>query len=143
MVATKEKGHTLIADAALFAQGAVLLVKYADPDGFDGQTGWFLPDTSLKYLEHPDKAVARLLKEQLGLEQIEAKLDHIESFRGNDESWHLSFHYKTELDAKPTMKPSKRIGAAQWFPLNALPAKEEVAHHGWSLNTLKKMQEKE
>ncbi len=139
MTAPEEKGYTLIADVALFAESAVLLVKYADSANFDGQPGWFLPDTSLKYLEHPDKAVGRLLKEQLGLEQVEPKLDHIESFRGNDESWHLSFHYRAELDAKPNIKPSMLIGATQWFPLNALPAKEEVAHHGWSLNTLKKM----
>jgi len=141
MAILEDKSYTLIADVALFAEGAVLLVKYADSANFDGQSGWFLPDTSLKYLEHPDKAVERMLKEQLGLERIVPKLDHIESFRGNDESWHLSFHYKAELDAKANIKASKLIGSEQWFPLSALPAKEKVAHHGWSLNTLKKMQE--
>jgi ADP-ribose pyrophosphatase YjhB (NUDIX family) len=134
-----EKGYTLIADVAVIANGSVLFVKYADPEAYDGQSGWFLPDSSLKYLEHPDKAAGRILKEQLALNAVDPSLEHIESFRGNDGSWHLSFHYKATLDEAPAIKPNKLIGSAQWFALDALPSKEEVAHHGWSLNTLKKM----
>lgn len=138
-MAPEDKGFTLIADVALFAAGEVLLVKYSEPENFDEQTGWFLPDASIKYLEHPDKAAQSLLNEQLGLAKIEPKLDHIESFRGNDESWHLSFHYKAELDSKPNIKKSNLVGTAQWFALDSLPTKEDVAHHGWGLSTLKKM----
>jgi len=109
----EEKGYTLIADVAAFANSSVLFVKYADPEAYDGQTGWFLPDASLKYLEHPDKAAGRILKEQLGLDVV---VNHIESFRGNYASWHLSFHYKIDLNDRPILKPSKLIGASQWFP---------------------------
>jgi ADP-ribose pyrophosphatase YjhB (NUDIX family) len=140
---TETKGYSLIADVALFSEGEVLLVKYSNPDGFDGQTGWFIPDSSIKYLEHPDKAALRLLKDQLSLGNVQPHLDHIESFRGNDSSWHLTFHYKAVLGGKPKMGPSNDVGSAQWFQLDALPAKNEVAHHGWALTTLNKMQNKE
>jgi ADP-ribose pyrophosphatase YjhB (NUDIX family) len=136
---TEVKGYTLITDVAVIASGSVLFVKYADPGAYDGQSGWFLPDSALKYLEHPDNAIKRTLKEQVELDAVDPTLDHIESFRGNDGSWHLSFHYKVVLDDKPKTRPTRLIRAAEWFPLNALPTKEEVAHHGWSLNTLKKM----
>lgn len=140
---TEEKGYSLIADVALFSESGVLLVKYADSAAFDGQTGWFIPDSSIKYLEHPDKAAHRLLKDQLALEGVEPQLDHIESFRGNDGSWHLTFHYKAVLGGTPKIKPSKDVGAVQWFSLEALPAKDEVAHHGWALTTINKMQRKD
>lgn len=139
----EEKGYSLIADVALFFEGGVLLVKYSDPEGFDGQSGWFIPDSSIKYLEHPYKAALRLLKDQLSLENVQPHLDHIESFRGNDGSWHLTFHYKAVLGGKPKMEPSKDVGSTQWFQLEALPGKDEVAHHGWALTTISKMQHKE
>ena len=141
MSESEEKGFSLIADVALFSENGVLMVKYANPEAYDGQTGWFLPDSSIKYLEHPDKAALRILREQLSLDNVQPRLDHIESFRGNDGSWHLAFHYKVVLGGKPKLKNSKEIAIAQWFPLEALPAKEDVAHLGWSLTTLKKMRQ--
>jgi ADP-ribose pyrophosphatase YjhB (NUDIX family) len=140
---TEAKGYSLIADVALFSEGGVLLVKYSDPIGFDGQTGWFIPDSSIKYLEHPDAASLRLLKDQLALEHVQPHLDHMESFRGNDGSWHLTFHYKAVLGGKPKIEPSKDVASAEWFQLETLPAIDEVAHHGWALTTITKMQHKE
>jgi ADP-ribose pyrophosphatase YjhB (NUDIX family) len=134
----EEKGYSLIADVALFKDRSVLFVKYKDSDAYDGQTGWFLPDASIKYLEHPDKAANRLLHEQVGLDKVSPKLDHIESFRGNDAFWHLSFHYRSEI-GKLDLTPGEDVAEAKWFPLDALPAKDKVAHHGWALTTLRKM----
>ena len=135
----EQNAYTLIADVALIYDRSVLLVKYKDPDGYDGQTGWFIPDASIKYLEHPDKAATRLLKEQLGLEIHRLVLDHIESFQGNDGSWHLAFHYKVELEHTPQLKASDAIANHQWFPIDQLPPKDEVAHHGWANTILKKI----
>ena len=142
-MSAEEKGFTLVADVALFAEGGVLLVKYADVEAFDGQSGWFIPDASIHYLEHPEKAAIRLLKEQLSLDSIPLILDHIESFRGNDGSWHLAFHYKAVLGGTPKINPNADIGAAHWFPIDGLPAKEEVAHNGWAHTILKKIQRQE
>lgn len=129
--------HTLIADAILFAEGDVLLVKYKQAEKYDKQTGWFLPNDSLLQLEHPQDCARRILKEQLGLTHIELKLSFIESFKGNDGSWHLAFHYKAELDKKPPITSSDQLQAVEWFPLQQLPERSEVAHQGWARTIIK------
>ena len=116
--------HSLICDVAVLAEGSVLMLRYANPAKF----------------EHPTRAAVRILKEQLALEvEDEPRLGLIESFQGNDESWHLSFHHVVELPGSPHLRPAKGIAAAQWFPLDELPPRSEVAHNGWSLRVLKKM----
>ena len=65
-----QQGYSWIADDALFSGDEVLLVKYASSKDYDGQTGWFFPDSSIKYLEHPEKAAKRILKDQLGLNRF-------------------------------------------------------------------------
>lgn len=37
--------HKLVADIALVAEDGVLLVRYRDTSGYDGQAGWFLSTT--------------------------------------------------------------------------------------------------
>ncbi|MEX1143616.1 MAG: NUDIX domain-containing protein [Anaerolineales bacterium] len=137
----EKQEFSLIADVALLHERKVLLVKYQDVEEFDGQTGWFLPDAAIRYLEHPEKAATRLLREQLGLEPIPLELDHIESFRGRDGSWHLAFHYRSALKKAPTLAASKVIAAQEWFSLDQLPSKDSVAHHGWALSVLQNMEE--
>jgi ADP-ribose pyrophosphatase YjhB (NUDIX family) len=124
--------HTLITDVILLAEGQVLLIKYKQAEKYDNQTGWFLPNDSLSDFEHPQDCARRVLKKQLGLTHIELHLSHIESFKGNDGSWHLAFHYKAELDKKPSITPSDKIQVTEWFPVDQLPDRSEVAHHGWA-----------
>lgn len=132
--------HSLICDVAVTAGGSVLMVKYKDLAKYDGEAGWFLPDDVLREFEHPTGAATRIVKEQLGLElEGEPRLGLIESFRGNDGSWHLSFHHLVESTAVPDIRPGSGVAAAQWFPLDALPPRSEVAHNGWSLKVLKRM----
>jgi len=131
--------HTLIADVALFAEGHVLLVRYRDVAKYDNEGGWFLPDDELNYLEHPERAGTRILKEQIGLPGLRPRLDHIESFKGNNGAWHMSFHNKLDLDRMPRLKPSNALAEAEWFELRKLPARNEVAHHGWALHVLETM----
>ena len=134
-----ECDHSLIADVALVSRGKVLLVRYKDTNRYDHQSGWFLPDDSIRHLEHPDRAARRILEEQLGVNDVEPKLDHLESFKGNDGSWHLPFHYLADLSEAPKVEPSDDIAKAEWFPLNRLPQKAQVAHHGWALTILARM----
>ncbi len=129
--------HKLIADVAVFSGSNVGLVRYSS--GYDGQTGWFLPDDELKHLEHPDDAARRILAGQLGLSDVTARLDHIESFKGNDRSWHLVFHFVTELDEQNTLAPSSDLSDFAWFPVAALPERHDVAHHGWALDVIRKI----
>jgi len=130
--------HKLVADICLLAEGKVLLVRYRDVRKYDGETGWFLPDDYLQHLEHPDEAVRRILQDQAGVTPPPVALSHIESFEGNG-FWHLIFHYKAELARAEEVPLQGNIMAAQWFPLSALPAPEEVAHGGWGLETIQKI----
>ncbi len=44
-------------------------------------------------------------------------------------------------DALP-VTAGNNVLAAQWFPLNDLPASPEVAHEGWALDVLQRMRVK-
>lgn len=131
--------HSLISDVAVFSGDRVLLVRYRDMEKYDGETGWFLPDDVLRHLEHPAHAGKRIGREQLGLELDGVQLDHVESFKGNDGSWHMSFHHAAELQGEPDLQTASDIADAEWFALEALPPRSEVAHHGWALTVLRKI----
>jgi ADP-ribose pyrophosphatase YjhB (NUDIX family) len=131
--------HKLVADVALFASGHVALVRYRDAAKYDRQAGWFLPDDLLAYLEHPDAAGRRIVAEQLGLDNVPVRLAHIESFKGNDASWHLIFHYAATLASIPSAVQSDQLSTLEWFPLDSLPDRSDVAHHGWALDVIEAM----
>lgn len=126
----------LVADVTVISGDKVLLVKYTDTNKYDHQSGWFLPDDLVNYGEHPDDTITRIAKEQLGLDSIKPGLSFIESFTGNDKSWHLVFHYKAEIKDTSRVNTSGDILESQWFGRNSLPNAKEVAHHGWALYTL-------
>ena len=127
----------MVADVALRAKDSVFFVRYRDTSRYDGQTGWFLPDDFLAHLEHPDDAARRILKDQAGIEAAEPALAEIESFDGD--AWHLVFHYTAQLDEPIRVEPTGNVAAAEWFLLDELPPASEVAHHGWGLETLKRV----
>jgi ADP-ribose pyrophosphatase YjhB (NUDIX family) len=128
--------HKLVADVAMIAEGKVLLVRYRNPAKYDGQTGWFLPDDFLAHEEHPDAAAKRIAKEQAAF-NADVRLSHVESF-GNG-GWHLIFHYRADLPRARPVKAAGNAGQAAWFPLDVLPPKEDVAHHGWALDNLREV----
>ena len=105
--------------------------------GSDEQQGWFLPNDDLHHLEHPDQAARRILKEQVGIEDATLKLVEIESFVGNNQTWHMIFDY---LAFPRTMRVllGPTISEAKWFEVDKLPAAEDFAHHGWGRTVLAK-----
>jgi len=139
MITTENKKVKIIADVTLLQEGKVLMVKYSDKNKYDHQSGWFLPDDLVSHGEHPEDAASRILNEQLGIIDSAPVFDHIESFTGNDGSWHLVFHFKYKAENLPDVVNSEDVDSMEWFSLNALPPKEEVAHHGWALYTLAEM----
>jgi ADP-ribose pyrophosphatase YjhB (NUDIX family) len=88
-----------IATATVVARQHVVLVKYNTMP--DHQRGWFLPHDLLNLLEHPTDAAVRALREQLGIELGAAALalKDVESFKGRDGTWHMSFHHVAFLSA--------------------------------------------
>jgi ADP-ribose pyrophosphatase YjhB (NUDIX family) len=129
----------LVADVFVQAKEQTLLVRYAHPEKYDGQRGWFLPDDFLAHGEHPADAARRILADQLGIADAEVALDHIESLDGED--WHLIFHFKTQLPRPETPHASSDVAEARWFPLVDLPARADVAHDGWAIDLIAAMSE--
>ncbi len=131
--------HKLMADIAVVAQKKVLLVKYVNTEKYDHQKGWFLPDDLLNHLEHPEDCARRILKEQVGMNPGGMAVHHIESFTGDDGTWHLIFHYLYEPSNPLKITPGKNIAASEWFDVKALPERSQFSHHGWGLDVLKKI----
>jgi ADP-ribose pyrophosphatase YjhB (NUDIX family) len=127
--------HKLVADVCLVADQKILLARYKDTSGYDGEQGWFLPDDYLHHSEHPQEAAHRILKEQAGIEVPALDIGSIESFEGHG-YWHLIFHYYAHLSRLPAASPGRNVLAAEWFPADGLPSPEEVAHGGWALETI-------
>ena len=133
--------HTLVTTAAVFARERVVLVRYRNPEQWDGEGGWFLPNDGLRFLEHPQAGARRVLAEQLGLRlSAPLKLGHFESFKGGRGKWHLSWHYRLDLPQPPPLKPGAPVGEARWFASEDLPSASNVAHHGWALRILRALE---
>jgi ADP-ribose pyrophosphatase YjhB (NUDIX family) len=128
--------HRLVADVAVFAGDATVLVRYRDVSRYDGQRGWFLPDDVLGHVEHPADGARRIVHEQLGLD-VEPRLDHIESF--GDGAWHLIFHFRADVQTGAALTLGGNVHAAEWFDLDRLPADDEMAHGGWGSEVLRAM----
>ncbi len=127
--------HTLVAHVAALHHSSALLIKYKI--GPDNQQGWHLPNDDLRHLEHPEQAARRILKEQAGIDDATIRLVEIESFVGNNQTWHLIFDY---LAFTRTMKtsPGDAVSELKWFEIDKLPPPEDFAHHGWGRAVLVK-----
>ena len=139
MQTTENKPVKLVADVTLIHKDTALLCRYKDSNKYDHQKGWFLPDDLVKFNEHPEDAARRILSEQMGYITANLYLGFIESFIGNDGSWHLIFHYWQKVDALPEILASGDIADYKWFDRFALPADDEIAHRGWAKFTINKI----
>jgi ADP-ribose pyrophosphatase YjhB (NUDIX family) len=129
----------VIVNLALFAEGRTCFVKYADMP--DHQKGWFVPHVALTEAEDPMEACKKIAREQLGIntDEIQPQVKDIQSFTGNDGSWHLSFDYVLQLPQAQQASPATHVAKLEWFPISQLPERVEVAHHGWGLDIVEKM----
>jgi len=132
------KDHSLIVHVAVLHHSSALLVKYQDPSIYDGQTGWFLPNDSLKHTEHPETGARRALKEQVGIDKASLKLAQIESFVGDNGSWHIVFDY-IAIPTSTHIMMGRDVSGAEWFRLDELPELKEFAHNGWGRGVLTKL----
>ena len=127
--------HTLVAHVAALHHSSALLVKYRA--GPDDQEGWFLPNDDLHHLEHPEQAARRILKEQAGIDDATLKLAEIESFVGNNQTWHIIFDYLA-FARTMTVSPGKGVAELRWFEIDKLPPAADFAHQGWGRTILVK-----
>ncbi len=129
----------LIVDITLLKDDEMLLVRYKNKNKYDHQSGWFLPDDLLQELEHPDDAAKRIIFEQLGISLNEVKISFVESFIGNDKSWHIVLHYVTEIKGDVSAVPTIEIQEYKWFNIKDLPEKKDIAHQGWAKYTIEEI----
>ena len=77
------------------------------------------------------------MKEQAGIDGATLKLAEIESFMGNNQTWHLIFDYLAFARTMNT-KPGSTVAELRWFEIDKLPPAEDFAHHGWGRTVLVK-----
>jgi hypothetical protein len=65
------------------------------------------------------------------------KFAEIESFVGEDQTWHLIFDYLAFTRTMNT-SPGNAVAELRWFEIDKLPLAEEFAHHGWGRTVLVK-----
>ncbi len=129
----------LVADIAYVNDDAVLLTRYRDPAAYDNQQGFFLPNDLLLEREDPADAARRILRDQLGVETGAVELVFAESFTGRDRTWHLALHYVASAEDVEALDVASHLAGPEWFTLDALPERGEVAHGGWALGTLERI----
>src|SRR3990172_288388 len=121
--------HKLVADVCLISEHGVLLARYKDTSGYDGEQGWFLPDDFLRHSEQPEEAAKRILKDQAGIGAVGLRLNHVESFEGHG-YWHLIFHYAGELEGPGHALPGTNVkGLDPLQDQGAGPARPARASH--------------
>ena len=119
----------LIATLSVLSGDSVAFVTYRHAP--DSEAGLFLPNDLLHSRESPDAAAKRTAREQLGIEVKEPLLFDVDSFDGNDGTWHIAFHFRAEVADAGGVNPGEDVTSLQWVPLDALPEKSKVAHFGW------------
>jgi ADP-ribose pyrophosphatase YjhB (NUDIX family) len=134
------KIHKLVADVLICVNGTILLVRYKEIKKHDDQGDWFLPNTDIKFGEHPSEAAMRILLEQFHNYMGNATLSYIESHGGRDVTpWRLLFHHKVELDHSPTITCSSEVRDYKWFAWSNLPPRLAIAHGGPAIDVIREI----
>jgi ADP-ribose pyrophosphatase YjhB (NUDIX family) len=118
---TEEVMH--ISSFAIAKRGnELLLVKKIRPEFTAGK--WVFPSAIINIGEHPESAVRRIIKEQVGAEPKNVKLLDIQSY--GDKHWDLCFVYEVVIDS--VGKVSQDIEKAEYFDRGKLPQELRSDH---------------
>ncbi len=101
---TPEQGLCVGSFLIIEKGGALLFGKAVKPEFAKGK--WLLPASHLKYGEHPDDAVKRIVKEQLTAEPKSVKYRGVWGF--TEGHWDMCFVYDVKLKNEP-----KPLGEAE------------------------------
>ena len=93
----------------------LLLVKRIRPEFSAGK--WVFPSAIINFGEHPESAIKRIVKEQIGAEPKNVKLIDIQSY--GDKHWDLCFVYEISIDGVGKVSPD--IEKAEYFDRGKLP----------------------
>lgn len=106
--------------AAILCDGQLLLVLRRRPP----EAGhWGLPGGKVDPFERVAEAVAREVREELGIGIVSPELlcvvDQIDRAAG--EHWVAPVYLVRDYDGKPAIREPEALGAVGWFALDALP----------------------
>ena len=105
---------TVTAGAVIFNDaGQVLLLKHR----FRAGSGWGIPGGFLEAGEHPEQALRRELREEVGLELEQVEIFTARSFR-KPRQVEVLFRARTNVAVRPQAMEVER---AEWFSLRSLP----------------------
>jgi len=106
---------TVTAGALVFNdRGQVLLLKHR----FRAGSGWGIPGGFLEATEHPEQALRRELREEIGLEVWEVEIFTARTFK-RPRQVEILFRCRASGAVKPK---TIEIEQAEWFSLESLPA---------------------
>jgi len=106
---------TVTAGAVIFNdEGHVLLLKHS----FRAGSGWGIPGGFLEAGEHPEQALRRELREEIGLEVRHVEIFTARSFK-RPQQVEILFRCRASGPVKPQ---TIEIEQAQWFSVHSLPA---------------------
>lgn len=105
-----------VSSFAIIKNGSkVLLVKRLGPEFTAGK--WTIPSSLINIGEHPEQAIKRIVREQVGAETRNVKFLDIQSY--GDKHWDLCFVYECTIDS--VGKLSQDIERAEYFDKGKLP----------------------
>lgn len=100
----------------------LLLVKRLRPEFTAGK--WTFPSSLINIGEHPEHAMKRIVREQVGAEAKSLKLLDVQSY--GDKHWDICFVYDVSVDS--IGKVSQDIEKAEYFERGKLPPEFRADH---------------
>ena len=112
-----------ISSFAIIKRGnELLLAKKIRPEFTAGK--WVLPSSIINFGEHPESAMKRIVREQLGVDSTNVRLLDVLSY--GDKHWDICFVYDVSIDS--IGKLSQDIERAEYFDRGKLPPEFRSDH---------------
>lgn len=108
---------TVTAGAIIFNDaGQVLLLKHR----FRAGSGWGIPGGFLETGEHPEQALRRELREEVGLELENVEIFTARSFR-KPRQVEILFRARANVKGETLSSQTMEVERLGWFPVSSLP----------------------
>ena len=88
----------VVVTVSVVAGDECLLVNYRS--SIDNQAGWLLPTETVPVGGDPNTVAADVLRKDLGLNNVQLRMSHVEAFTGHDGTWHVPLHYWGDIPSK-------------------------------------------